>query len=279
MRVDECASAHEFLARTHRLRAAEPVLTNLIGSVAEDVANGRTYESSLWLVVDDGDGAVVGCAMRTAPWKLVVSPMVDEAAVAIGRRVAPSERDLPGVSGPQSAVRAVIRGLGDGVLETGAMHEIVRVLDVLTDPPDVPGSPRLAVSADLPTLRDWMVAFGAEAGLPLLSSAAADRSVAAERLWVWQREGEVVAMAGHAPLVTTPSSTVARIGPVYTPAPHRRRGYGSALTHALAQYLEGVSSVVMLFADAANPQSNSIYEALGFAEVARIVEVDIDLAP
>ena len=51
MDVRLLASPVEFLAATTDLRAADPVRTNVIGSVAQGVINGRHYERESWFVV------------------------------------------------------------------------------------------------------------------------------------------------------------------------------------------------------------------------------------
>ena len=48
------------------------------------------------------------------------------------------------------------------------------------------------------------------------------------------------------------------------------------MTAAVAATLLPRCSTVMLFADAAKPEVNRLYERLGFAESARIVEVRLD---
>lgn len=65
--------------------------------------------------------------------------------------------------------------------------------------------------------------------------------------------------------VTAPANGVARVGPVYTPPAHRRRGHGSAVTAAAtaAAISEGAEDVV-LYTDLANPTSNAIYQAIGY---------------
>jgi predicted GNAT family acetyltransferase len=68
---------------------------------------------------------------------------------------------------------------------------------------------------------------------------------------------------------------VSRIGPVFTPRDRRGRGYGSAVTAAAAElaYRSGTANVV-LFADLANPVSNSIYQRIGFEPVVDSVRID-----
>ena len=71
----------------------------------------------------------------------------------------------------------------------------------------------------------------------------------------------VVAMAGHAPLVTTDVDRHRSRRSGLHAAVYRRRGYGSAVTaHRDAPLIEK-GARVMLFTDAANPTSNAIYQA------------------
>jgi predicted GNAT family acetyltransferase len=80
---------------------------------------------------------------------------------------------------------------------------------------------------------------------------------------IWE-DGDPVCFAGYGG--ETPNG--ARIGPVYTPPEHRRRGYGSVLTADLSQRLldEG-RSYCFLYTDSANPTSNRIYQAIGYERV------------
>ena len=68
-------------------------------------------------------------------------------------------------------------------------------------------------------------------------------------------------MVGLAP----PVAGVVRVGPVYTPPEHRKRGYASsAVAAASEQALAEGATRCMLFTDVSNPTSNSIYRALGY---------------
>lgn len=274
MDVRPLGSATEFLRATESLRAREPVMTNLLGSVATAVAAGAIYDSETWLVVVD-EGEVVGCALRTAPWPLLLSPMSDEAATAIGRYVAERHGDIRMASGPRAVAFATSSAMG--MKASVRMSDIVRVLRTLAPAPPCDGRARLAVGSDLELLLGWFAHFNEEADLPVAPDP--DRlslSVSHGHLWIWEEESGVpVAMGGHAPTVETPGGTVGRIGPVYTIPSRRRRGYGAAITHAVTTILLEHCDQVMLFADAANPGSNSIYEQLGFAVAGEIVELEL----
>ena len=278
VQVEQLPSAQEFLAQTDRFRAADAVMTNLVGSIATSVVGGRSYEREFWWVVRDGAGEVVGCAVRTAPHRLVVSPMSLPAARALGRAAGDADPDLPGCSGPAEVVQAVVAGMEPARTGRTTMTDVVYVLGELVRPRQVGGQPRRATDADLALLVEWHYQFAVDAGLPMHDARASvvDR-LEHGGLWLWEVDGSPVAMGGHAVPVPTPAGTVGRIGPIYTPAHLRGRGYGSAVTATVVDELLPRCARVMLFADAENPASNSIYRAMGFTAVGQVVETQVDV--
>ena len=282
MRVVQQADAQGFLAASAGFRAAHPVLTNVIGSVAGRVRDGRRYDSELWLTVHDGHGSQpVGIAMRTAPHNLVVSPMPTGAAQALGVHLAAVDPDLPGVTGEPGVCEPLLEVLGATDRAHIGMVEKVRVLQTLTAPlHHVQGRARRIEAGDVELVADWLVSFAVEADLNVRPSRdevlAELASNPAPARWLWMRAGQPVALAGHAPLVPTPAGTVGRVGPVYTPEQHRGHGYASAITHAVSETLRQRCGVVMLYTDAANATSNAVYERLGYAVVAEVVEIQVE---
>ena len=277
MKVDRLRDAAEFLAATQDLRAAEPVLTNLPGSIALSVVNGRKYHAEYWWVVRDEDGTVVGCALRTAPHRLVLSPMPAAAARELGSVVAAEDPAIPGANGLHEVVDAFYAGLASPLLPRVTMTDVIYVLAHLVPPAVVSGRARRANMADLALLLDWSLQFQVDAGLPSSDvSASVPPRVAAGALWLWDVDGTPVAMAGHADPVETPSGKVVRIGPVYTPEPLRRKGFGAAVSAAIIESVLTRATTVMLFADAANPTSNALYLRLGFRPVGEVVETALE---
>jgi hypothetical protein len=64
-----------------------------------------------------------------------------------------------------------------------------------------------------------------------------------------------------------------RIGPVYTPPEHRRRGYGSAVTAAVsARHLSAGRRFCFLYTDLENSTSNKIYVDIGYEPVCDSVD-------
>jgi predicted GNAT family acetyltransferase len=143
--------------------------------------------------------------------------------------------------------------------------------------PDAEGSGRPARSDEVEQLARMMSEFMREVELTPITDAeardAAARQIQRLSLFCWEVDGAIVAIAGHAPVVTTGSIVIGRIGPVYTPARHRRRGFGSAVTAHVTRHLIESGARVMLFTDAANPTSNSIYQAIGYRLVDELVEM------
>ena len=273
MHVEPQPDPATFLERSASVRAREPVLTNVIGTVARMAADGRTFEQAWWWLVLDDSGEPVACAMRTAPWNIVLSPMSPDAAAALAAAVAVVDPELPGVTGPASVATAFAAALpGSRQLEV-TMRDVVHVLDELVEPVGVRGAMAVAQPDDLATLVAWHEQFALDADVPMhdVETSVRTRLATGSLLW-WTHDGQPVSMAGHTQPVEVPGGAVGRIGPVYTPREHRGHGYASALTAAVVRLLQPRCSVVMLFADATNPTSNGVYERIGFRPVDEVVE-------
>ncbi|MEE1784108.1 GNAT family N-acetyltransferase [Streptomyces sp. SP17BM10] len=128
-----------------------------------------------------------------------------------------------------------------------------------------PGRSRPATAADRELAIRWYGEFAAEAGVLATNvPAAVDDRIAGGRPHLWEDGGEPVALAGDSPVI----AGMSRIGPVYTPADRRGRGYASAVTAAAtAHALAAGAAEVLLYTDLANPVSNSIYQRIGFRPV------------
>lgn len=277
MRVERVADAADFLSRTADVRSRSPVLTNVMGTIAQGVVAGRVYDESWWWLVLDDSGQTVACAIRTTPWNLILGPMDDAAARALAVAVAAQDPELPGLNGPLDVVLAVGAALPGARELQVTMRDVVLVLDELVEPVGVPGAAVTAQLDEVDKLLVWHAQFAVDAGLPGHNMEAGVRSrlAAGGFLW-WVVDGEQVCLAGHTDPVPIPGGgAVGRIGPVYTPAEHRRHGYAAALTSAAVRRLQPACSVVMLFADADNPTSNGVYERLGFRLVDEIVEATL----
>lgn len=255
-------SAEEFLESTRSLRSAEPVLTNLLGSIATGVVNGRTYDKCHWWVVES-DGAIKAAAMRTAPHQVILSPMDENALAALVPLIEEEDPDFPGISGTREVLEKAAKLFNTTFVEKMSM--LIYVLHQLKKP-SMEGRSRASSESDVDLLLSWHDAFALEADV--VSGADRDRLSNAIRTgWftVWERDSEVVAFAGNAQTVETEGHRIGRVGPVYTPPEYRRRGYGAAVTSAVSERLQKDGcDVIMLYTDAANPTSNNIYQKIGY---------------
>ena len=250
-------AAGDFLAA----REAEHNL--LLGLTGRLLANANTYgdDEPYFAVVEDGD-RIVTAALRTPPHHLVLAETDDPAGyVALAADVHAVFAELPGVSGPASAIGAFVSAWGalTGAEARRMMSQRIYEATEVVGPQGVGGGMREAGDEDRELLLDWLRAFMREAipedpedATGFLERKAADPDA---RLVLWE-DGAPVSLAACGS--ATPNGI--RIGPVYTPPELRGRGYASALTAELTrQLLAGGRDFCFLYTDLANPTSNSIY--------------------
>ncbi|MDP9241439.1 MAG: GNAT family N-acetyltransferase [Actinomycetota bacterium] len=257
---------HSYAARVLPWVAREPVLNNVLASNVEAVRDGRrSYDGALWLTVVEGD-EIVGVAHHTPPYGLLICPMPPTAARVLAHAVAPLRPDLSGVNGVSVAAEAFASAWGEltGVEVLPGMAQLLYETERIVPPADVPGRARVAAPADHQLVLEWSLAFHAEA-VPDQPTHSIEQStvhrIADGELLIWQVDGRPVSFAG----ASTPSAGVARIGPVYTPPADRRQGFGAAVTASASQRaLDDGARQCMLYTDAANPTSNSIYQQIGY---------------
>lgn len=279
MQVLRPADARSFLDLAGRLLVRDEARHNLILGIAGTMEqHPDAYpEYHTWVVLDGDE--VVAAGSMTPPHKLVVAdPVTDAAAEALLQTVRASGVEVPGVVANLPTAPRFAKAWSAA---TGAVAELIRSEGVyaLTEVRDVPpasGAPRRATPADRALLETWLIEFAAEA-LPgqesdrerLQRSIETRLSSTDEGFWIWE-EGDVpVSLVGY----SGPTTTGIRIGPVYTPPAHRRRGYASNLVAALSRWLlEDGYRACFLFTDLANPTSNKIYTDVGYVRVCDAAE-------
>src|ERR1700691_4513966 len=286
MKVELIDSVDEFITSSSAFRAADPLRTNIMGSVSLAVAAGdRTYDGYHWWIVRGDDDVVVGIAMRTSPFNMVISSMPHGAARALGRSVGRLDDDLPGVLGSRHVIEAFVQGYAEAESPGSARHLIEQRGDLLYEleelvEPTAEGRGRPAQDDESELLARWFVQFADEAAVPPVTPAEARDNVSTrirdQSLFCWEVNGEVVSLAGHAPIVRTGDIVIGRGGPVYTPPSFRGHGYGSAVTAAVTRHLIEKGARVMLFTDPSNPTSNAIYQALGYRLIDELVEMSFE---
>ncbi len=130
--------------------------------------------------------------------------------------------------------------------------------------PNVAGRLRVSNRKDAPVIAEFLAGFQADAyGTPSDAEshlAAAEWMSSSGKLHVWVTDDEIVSMANLAHR----SRRYGRINSVYTPRPHRKKGYASAIVSALCSILHSEKLIPMLYADQQNPDSNRVYRNVGF---------------
>lgn len=263
------------------LRRAEPWLlereaeNNLVLGLADSLSRStQGYGSPLYFATVEGGGEVQGCAFRTPPYKLGLTRMPIEATPLVASGVAEVYDSLPAVLGPlETAPRvgdawAVLKGVRavDGMRQR--IHSLERVRFPVRE---AAGTMRLANEDDLALVASWIRSFVRTTGLQNVGGpeARAERLVAARSLALWV-DRVPVSMAA---LPARTRNTV-RVGYVYTPAGHRRRGYASALVAHLSRHiLDSGFRQCVLYTDLGNPTSNRIYREVGYRPVQDVMDV------
>ena len=281
MEVHTTADVEAYAAAVTPYLEAEPCARNVLRSIIELARSDRLIRggpASFWWITDGS--VVVAAASLTPPFPLLVSSLPDGAAAPLAEAVRVRMRgvgsDVAGVNGPRAGAEAFA---AVWTVATGEPHRerarmLLHELDHAVEVPCPAGHARPAQSGDVDLLAEWWEAFAVELGLPeaggdLLRIAGA--AIAAGEFDVWMDDERPVSMVGH----RGPFAGVVRIGPVYTPVPQRTRGYARRLTYEVSAAALSRPDVrrCMLYTDAANPVSNSIYRQAGYAPVGEHVEI------
>ena len=278
MQVVKAPDAAEWLRLAGPLLLADEARHNLILGLAGTLRDQpqRYPEHELWLV-EDGD-AVVGAALRTPPYRLVLAQPAGAGAL---EALAAALDDVPGVVGavPEAHELAAAWQARTGMEVRPGHAQGVYRLERVRPARTASGSSRPATDDDRPVLLEWLHAFSLEA----LGEAEPDQAnlerMLALRLGASPESGFVLWEDGGVPVSATgfgsPTPNGTRIGPVYTPPEHRGRGYASALVAEVSQArLDAGRRFCFLYTDLANPTSNKIYVDLGYERVCDSVELD-----
>lgn len=273
MHVRSFTDPAEFHARVRGFlesREAERTIEiGIVGRFATDPAGVAAlgWGPLLAICVEDG-GEVVSAAVKTKGRNLVLTGGPSVAVAMIADHLVRRRVPLPGVVGPEAAADDFARAwrkLSTDRIELAHTCRLFECTEAVM-PADVPGEFAEAASDDLDTLAAWTAAFNVECAEPQQTDPrrVAELKVAERSSFVW-KDPRAVSFANIA--ARAPRS--ARIGPVYTPAEHRNRGYATALVAALTRRLldEGLPRA-LLFTDLDNPTSNSIYPKVGYRFVA-----------
>jgi uncharacterized protein len=278
MRVERASTVEAYLERAGAFLEGHEAENNLIFGICSQIrADPTQYESMYFATVVHGD-KVVGGAIRTAPWRLLLAVMDHPGAVH--RLVDDLEgEELPGVVGPVDVAEAFSEAWARATGVTRQPNRSTRAFRLrrVVAPRPAPGKAVRAGEEHRAVVRAWWEAFHLEAigpgGPGSDYDAAVDRAIRGigRTVYLWFDEGRPVSLTGVGGL--TPHGI--RIGPVYTPPELRGRGYASNLVAEISQaQLEAGRTFVFLFTDLSNPTANRIYQAIGYEPVIDFAEWD-----
>ena len=265
MQVTRFPDPRSFLARAEPFLLRAEAENNLMLGIA---GTPRYFGEDAYLGTVDRDGEVVACAIRTPPFKAVITAGEPSAIDCLVTDLAERYPDLALVHGPEPSVShfAGLWGKRAGVPSIQCTR--LRLFEIREAPQvgvGVAGALRPATERDLATIVAWMTAFIAEAlpGDPLDPVTHAADAIAMRRLSIWE-DGLPVSMAGWA----GKTRRGVRVNFVYSPPECRGRGYATACVSALTrQLLDEGRAFCCLYADRANPTSTGIYQKIGYRAI------------
>jgi uncharacterized protein len=269
--VEVTGEAAGFLERAGGLLLEHEARHNLmLGIVSFTLDHPDVYsEVRGWVAREAGE--VVGAALRTPPYNVILARPRTEAALAALAGAITDE--LPGVVGAVPEVDAFSSAWSalHGVTTASRFDQRIYAMEELVPPREAEGVARLAGVDDRALVLEWMTAFAHEALHDSDDPGRIERSVDARLgpegaggICLWEAGGRPVSLAGFG----GPTPNGLRIGPVYTPPEHRGHGFGSSVTAAASQVaLDRGKRFCFLYTDLANPTSNAIYMRLGYRPV------------
>jgi uncharacterized protein len=254
------------LEAVERFLLRHPVHNSLVLGLLQDRV-ARPEPGRYWWVRRDAD--VVAFAFQSPlHFRALVSPADPCVLDDLVARMAAEAPQMPGIMG-DAATAAAFAGRWAERRATPVLpvegQRIYR-LNGVRQPPDVPGRLRRAGPEDREVVVGWMAGFLEETGMNLFRPEELfDRHVA-RGLWLWEADGPV-SMAASSP----PTAGMSRIGFVYTPPEHRRRGFAAACVAALSTRIAGDGLDCILNTQLQNPTSNAIYRRIGYEPAAELL--------
>ena len=239
---------------------------NLVLGICDAIVRGSYAErpSPVLLSIHE-QGKAAGVAMMTPPHNLLLTRLPSEAIDPLIELLITEEIPIPGVSAPtplaaEFAKRWTQRTGQSRKLEVSLRNYTCESVQVGKDSR---GALRGAGQRDKSLLLEWVNQFCTELDThpPQRSiEEYIDEAIDRQEYFFWGREQPVTMAAA-----SRDTGRGIAINYVYTPAEFRRNGYATACVADLTRrLLESGKGFCCLFADLANPTSNSIYQKIGY---------------
>ncbi|WP_238650111.1 GNAT family N-acetyltransferase [Paenibacillus piscarius] len=250
----------------------EEVEYNLIHLIAGD-------QESMRLKTEEDDLIFAHTAGRNS-WLWLSPELAEERRRSLVGELAEMlvDRGLPGVTGTPETGRLFAEAYGK---LTGKSYRVGMRMEAyhcpqVQMPHGVSGSLVQAEAGDIPLVAGYLAGFAEDAfGIrraPEEFTGNSEACIESGRLYLWMDQGQPVSMANLA----HQSRRHMRMNEVFTPREFRKRGYASAAVAELCSQLLDKGITPMLYADAANPDSNKVYQAVGFKRTGSVADLRFD---
>jgi predicted GNAT family acetyltransferase len=274
MRINLTQDTDVFLASAGRWLAKDPVGNNVLlnSIVAQRAGHAKGDEPALYAWAED-QSEVLGALRWPSPLPATLTAMPPAAAAALAAALAERSALLPGVNGPLEAVSAFAARWTELTSVPARPHRelVVSVLREVRLAEWPPGRMRQANGDEAPVLAGWIAAILAQAGLPSPEQTArrqVDEQLAGGRLYVWETDGQLAAVIGHA----APAEHVVLVYGGYTSPDHRDSWYGTAVVAGVCARLLGQGYSCISITDRRNPSVGAALRAVGFEPLTSLTD-------
>ena len=274
MKIEYFSKASDFLVKTAVLLEKDEARYGLILRIAKKlVENPHAYSGAdPWFCIVNDNGKILAAAMRTPPHNVLLAHFSGNPAseaVAQADSISKRSETIPGTVGDIIIAEPFAEHWCQihGIKITGKMVQRIYRLERINDVAFTAGKLRLATMDDSRIITEWAHMFHAEADPNTPEDNCIPR-IEKRDIFLWE-DGIPVSMVAKA----SPTQKGIRINLVYTPRELRNKGYATSCVAALCkELLDSGYQFCMLYADLANPTSNSIYQKIGFKTVCDSVE-------
>lgn len=273
MQIEYFPKASDFLSRVAPLLEKDEARHELIQGIASRLVNNpHVYGSAEpWFCTLSGKTGVCAVAMRTPPHNVLLAHFSgdpDSSARLLVDSISQFSKSIPGVLGEKEIANPFSKYWCDTqrVEIQGKQSQRIYRLVKLNKINLAKGRFRPATEEDEGLVLEWTRAFHDEIfaavnpdePVPDITGAIARREV-----FLWENHMPV-SMA----VKSRPTRKGMNIGYVYTPPELRRQGYATSCVSMVCRNIFSSGyEFCTLYADLANPVSNSIYQRIGFKEV------------
>jgi uncharacterized protein len=274
-------AARSFLARAQAaLERHESANGLMLGLGLRLIHQPDAYGGQPYLATVESAAGLQVAALMTPPYRLQVYASDDGEQTGIelvADALLRGKWPVPGVMGREAVAEAfasIWRRKTGADWQTGMRQRIYELRQVV--PPHYPaGEFRPAAVGDIGLIRQWARDFHDDCfadGRHERSMATAEEKVTNGSLFLWVN-GAPTSMAAR----TRPTPNGESVSFVYTPPSQRRKGYATAVVARVSQQILGDGKqFCALYADLSNPTSNSIYQKIGYAAVADVIDIDFE---